>query len=364
MNKEYKDTMNALRFSEEQKEKMVDRLMNTQQVQDTQTGKRRVKMKPAVAVLAAAAVLTMGAGAVYTGLASDAFANFFRESHTEIIDKIGRPIGVSDSDAGITITVDAILGDQYSLDIVCVLEKEDGTPWKVDAEKIYTKNDRLNYRKKYQSRSLSAGGRFFDDNPKDNKIQFIYETTELEGDYSGVPMGGAELVIEDLKYQNEKTGKEETLAEGKWKLRFNVQYENSSISLLKQPLEIETSAGTAKIGKVSVSPIGFRIDGSYEKLSPAMQQRIAAFDKIDTWSDDNSRIPREPRFIDFQTILHFKDGRTLDLQNFEEASTNLLESYKRRTFVISGTFGNAIYDLSEMESITVGDITLPISVDK
>lgn len=364
MSKEYKDTMNDLYFSEEQKKKMVERLMYAQ-IQGNR--KRRPMMRKHVAVAAVAAAvlaLTVGAGAIYTGFASDAFAPVFGSTHTEIIDKIGKPIGVSDSDAGITITADAILGDQYSLDIVCVLEKEDGTPWKVDAEKIYTKNDRLNYRKKYQSRSLSAGGRFFDDNPKDNKIQFIYETTELEGDYSGIPMGDAELVIEDLKYRNEKTGKEETLAEGKWKLRFNVQYENSSISLLKQPLEIETSAGTAKIGEVSVSPIGFRIDGSYEKISPAMKQRIDAFHKIDTGSDDNPKIPDEPHFIDFQTILHFKDGRILDLQNFEEASVSLAESYKRYTFVISGTFGNAIYDLNEMESITVGDITLPISAEK
>lgn len=365
MNKEYKDTMNALRFSEEQKEKMVDRLMNTQQVQGAWTSKRRVKMKPAVAVLAAAAVLTMGAGAVYSGLASDAFASVFGGMHTEIIDKIGKPVGVSDTDAGITITADAILGDQYNLDIICVLEKEDGTPWDVDAEKMYTGYDDFSW-KKFQAGSASEGGRFFDDDPKDNKIQFIYTITELKGYDSGVPMGRAELFIRDLGYENEKTGKRETLIEGEWKLRFDVQYENSSISLLKQPFEIETSAGTANITEASVSPIGFRIDGCYEKLSPAMHQKIDAFHKIDTGSDDNPTIPDEPHFIDFQTILNFKNGRTLDLQDFvfEEVNSSLFESYKSNTFVIAGTFESAIYDLSEMESITIGDITLPISAEK
>lgn len=362
MNKKYKNTMNNLHFSKEQKEKMVEHLMYTQ-IQNETRRKHCPMRKRTVAVLVAAATvaLTMGAGAIYAGLISDAFAAVFGTMHTEIIDKVGRPIDVSDTDAGITVTAEAILGDQYNLNIICVLEKEDGTPWNVDAEKMCTGYDKFSW-KKFQAGGASEGGRFFDDNPKDNKIQFIYTRTELDAYDSGVPMGRAELFIRDLEYENEKTGKRETLAEGKWKLRFDVQYENSSISLLKQPFEIETSAGTAKITEVSVSPVGFRVDGYYEKLSPAMQQRIDAFHKIDTGSDDNPKIPDEPHFIDFQTILNFKNGRTLDLQDFylAEVNSSLSESYKRNTFVIAGTFESAIYDFSEMESITIGDITLPI----
>ena len=47
-------------------------------------------------------------------------------AQTEIIDKIGHPIGASDSDNGITISADAIMGDQYNAVIVYTISRDDG----------------------------------------------------------------------------------------------------------------------------------------------------------------------------------------------------------------------------------------------
>ena len=47
-------------------------------------------------------------------------------AQTEVIDKIGRPIGASDTDNGITITAEAIMGDQYNAVIVYTLTRDDG----------------------------------------------------------------------------------------------------------------------------------------------------------------------------------------------------------------------------------------------
>ena len=85
------------------------------------------------ALLAAclAAALAVGAGA--SGVlksAAEVFAPIFGGSaaQTEVIDKIGHPIGAGDTDNGVTITADAIIGDTYNAAIVYTIRRDDGTP--------------------------------------------------------------------------------------------------------------------------------------------------------------------------------------------------------------------------------------------
>ena len=118
--------LDHLHFSDEQKARMVDHLMQAQQAGQPARKHRRPLRRRVVAALAAAAVLTVGAGAAYMGLASDAFAAVFGTEETEIIDKIGYPVGVSDTDAGFTITADAIMGDKYSVNIIYTITADDG----------------------------------------------------------------------------------------------------------------------------------------------------------------------------------------------------------------------------------------------
>ena len=50
-------------------------------------------------------------------------------AETEIIDRIGYPIGASATSNGVTITADAIMGDTYSYAIVYSIRQDDGSPW-------------------------------------------------------------------------------------------------------------------------------------------------------------------------------------------------------------------------------------------
>ena len=84
----------------------------------------------------------MGAGA--SGVlksAVEVFAPIFGGSaaQTEVIDKIGHPIGAGDTDNGVTITADAIIGDAYNAAIVYTIRRDDGTallPEGTDAESL------------------------------------------------------------------------------------------------------------------------------------------------------------------------------------------------------------------------------------
>ena len=123
--------VDELRFSEEAKSRMVDRLMAAAEQPEQPVAIHRVRRFPRIAAVGVAAALVLSIGAGATGVfksASDAFAGVFGPTaDTEIIDQIGRPIGASDTAGGVTVTADAILFDGYNYLISYTLEKEDGS---------------------------------------------------------------------------------------------------------------------------------------------------------------------------------------------------------------------------------------------
>jgi hypothetical protein len=128
---EYKDAMNALHYTDEQKALLAAQAV--QAVQSAHRAERRARrplLRTALiaACLTAALAVTAGATGVLKS-AAEAFAPIFGGSaaQTEIIDKIGYPVGASDTAGGVTITADAVLGDQYNAAIVFTITRDDGT---------------------------------------------------------------------------------------------------------------------------------------------------------------------------------------------------------------------------------------------
>ena len=62
------------------------------------------------------------------GTVSNLLAPLFGGAQTEIMDTIGVPVGASTSVNGYTLTVDAIIGDRYSVMIAYTLTRDDGKP--------------------------------------------------------------------------------------------------------------------------------------------------------------------------------------------------------------------------------------------
>ena len=74
-------------------------------------------------------ILSMALTAEATnGTVSNLLAPLFGGAQTEIVDKIGVPIGASTSVNGYTLTADAIIGDRYSVMIAYTLTRDDGQP--------------------------------------------------------------------------------------------------------------------------------------------------------------------------------------------------------------------------------------------
>ena len=130
-NKMYNSALDELRFSDEAKSRMVNRLMAAAEQPEQPVAIHRVRRFPRIAAVGVAAALVLSIGAGATGVfksASDAFAGVFGPTaDTEIIDQIGHPIGASDTAGGVTVTADAILFDGYNYLISYTLEKEDGS---------------------------------------------------------------------------------------------------------------------------------------------------------------------------------------------------------------------------------------------
>ena len=182
-NKMYNSALDELRFSEEAKSRMVNRLMAAAEQPEQPVAIHRVRRFPRIAAVGVAAALVLSIGAGATGVfksASDAFAGVFGPTaDTEIIDQIGHPIGASDTAGGVTVTADAILFDGYNYLISYTLEKEDGSAFDC------TKNpDTGLLRPGYWKRSDSTIGLrawtvrsgssyFYDENPSDNAIQYV-----------------------------------------------------------------------------------------------------------------------------------------------------------------------------------------------
>lgn len=291
----------------------------------------------------------MGAGAAYTGLASDAFAAIFGTEQTEIIDKIGKPIGVSDTDNGITVTADAILGDAHNMNVVFTLTRDDGTSWNISDDKNLSFGD---FDLELRRLGGSHGGAWFvDEDPSDNEIQFVLQNTIDDGE---IPMGSAKAVLEDLYTYDAQTGTRESLAEGKWTLRFDLQYEDSSAELLSSPVQISTPAGTATIEEVKLSPVGFRVSGYYEAFNPETQQMADSYEAESGREPDDSPFRR---MRDVPVMMTLKSGETVDLGTYAGGSASLSD----RTFTLSGCYENAIYDLADIQSVTVGGVALPMT---
>ena len=130
---DYKAELNQLRFTPEEKASMTERLLSAAQKTGSVQKPRRRWKRSAVAAVAAVACLCVGAGAVgVTKLASDTFSPVFGSAETEIVDKIGHPIGASATAGGVTITADAIIGDKHHYAIAYTIEKNDGSAFDFD----------------------------------------------------------------------------------------------------------------------------------------------------------------------------------------------------------------------------------------
>ena len=351
-NKMYNSALDELRFSDEAKSRMVDRLMAAA---EQPVAIHRVRRFPRIAAVGVAAALVLSIGAGATGVfksASDAFAGVFvPTADTEIIDQIGRPIGASDTAGGVTVTADAILFDGYNYLISYTLEKEDGSAFDC------TKNPDTGLYDLYWKRSDSTIGRgvdgasgssyFYDEDPSDNAIQYVETMSYNDTVQTG---GTVKITLCDLSVMNSETGEMQTIAKGTWHLKFKLEADNSAVEL-PAGQTIEVNGLSASVDKVVISPIGYHVvytvdgEATFDTRYDENGEEIAQESVSSTWESYSAKL-----------LVTKKDGTVLD---FSDCGGSMDPHNGNTVCTRQGTF-DTILPLDEVASVTIGDTTIPV----
>ena len=387
-NREYKNALDELHFSEEAKNRMVERLMERAE----QPAPRRIRRFPRIAAVGVAAALVLSIGAGASGVlksASEVFAGVFGPTaDTEIIDQIGHPIGASDTSNGVTVTADAILFDGYNYLISYTLEKEDGSAFDC------TKNPDTGLYDLGWKRSDSTIGRgvdgatgssyFYDEDPSDNAIQYVETMSYNDTVQTG---GTVKITLGDLSVMNSETGEMQTIAKGSWRLKFKLEADNSAVEL-PAGQTIEVNGLSASVDKVVISPIGYHVvytvdgeatfDTLYDENGEEIPQEngrepagacsvISPIGYHVVYDENGEEIPqesgREPAGVcstwesyAAKLLITKTDGTVLD---FSDCGGSMDPHDGKTVCTRQGTFDTVI-PLEDIASVTIGGVSIPI----
>ena len=218
-----------------------------QKVNDARTARKHKIQVRRWAALAAcfALIISMALTAEATnGTVSNLLAPLFGGAQTEIVDKIGVPIGASASVNGYTLTADAIIGDRYSVMIAYTLSRDDGQPIPENID--------------FEDRGMMASGYStrIEIDEEDPSIAHFHERWRLDVPIIGriVSPAFTNLIIDN--------GEDDTLlVEGVWELTFTFRYPDVTEKLPIKSFEVTDDGGNRyKVKKMMLSPVGIHLD--------------------------------------------------------------------------------------------------------
>ena len=346
---DYKKEMSQLRFTESQKKALAEAAASA-------AGKTAKRRRPVLraALIAAVMAVVLAVGSSAAGILPapvDVFAPLFggAVAQTEVIDKIGRPIGASDSDGGVTITADAIMGDEYNAVIVYTLSRDDGERFFPEGESL---DNRMLMIGGFGGASWARGGShggawFVDEDPDDDRVQYV-ET--VSSDVS-LTKGTARAEFEDLRCMDPEADRDEILYPGKWKLRFEVDYEDCSVRLGGGETFSQDGINFT-IDEVTVSPIAVRV--AYTADQAVVWDSMASSGRQ---SAEDAR--QAQRYLENIEILLTKtDGTVIDLSN---SGGGVSPDYEAGvSHCTKGEVLDEIIPLEELDSISVGGVVYEI----
>ena len=187
--------------------------------------------------------MALTAEATY-GTVSNLLAPLFGGAQTEIVDKIGVPIGASASVNGYTLTMDAILGDRYSVMVAYTLSRDDGQPIPENID--------------FKSRGFSGSGYstkiiINEDDPSNAQFHLRWRRNDpIIGRI--VTATFTDLIIDD--------GENDVIhAEGTWEIKYTLRYPDSTEELPLKPFEVVDDGGRRfKVEGIMLSPLGIHLD--------------------------------------------------------------------------------------------------------
>lgn len=369
---DYRHALEHISFTDNAKQHMADSIAQSVASSDAATAQSNfngTRRKPRIArhpvrtvariaaVTAVLAIVIGGAGtAMATGvlpLPSDMLSDIFDgpASQTEIIDRIGRPVGASCSNNGVTVTADAIMGDKDMVTIAYTLTFDDPAALKKLSEpgengtiagsvdgNVYVDGEHGG-----QGQSW-----LIDKNPNDSSIQYFAQFSVESPGLMGrtvrthinslvVPRAGKELP----EYKKILTGP--------WDLKFQLNYEDTSVTI-PAPKSVNFNGTKATIQEATVSCVGvsvrYNIDRSIEhdnnsgKMSQNMEESMDAVGNI-------------------PLIVTFKDGHVEDATSHSGYFANKLDN---GTTDVHKTWPfSQVCDTDKIASVQIGDTVIPMN---
>lgn len=362
MSREYNEAMNDLRFSPEAKKRMAANLAAAHEqaahprpdVYAVRGGKRRWRYAAAVA---AAVVLVVGVGGVASATGNlMSMANVFDDlfngppAQTEVVDKIGRPIGASATSNGVTVTAEAIIGDRTNYAVVFSIAKDDGTAFE-GIEPLESGILPLGFESGssvHVDGVMTGGGsgHFYDADPSDNAIQYVEQmsVTTIGGSIIGHT---ARVSLSDLKMYDGSSS--HVIAEGEWNMKFAVDYEDTSVDL-PAGQTIKVSGMDATLDSATVSPIALTLEYTVHEVLNWEDQQSGRM------SDHNQN--EMDRFLDPSVTLNMKDGTTVEIDALRGAGGT--REGANSTACNKSIMFDEFLNLDDVASITIGGAELPL----
>lgn len=369
---DYRHALEHISFTDNAKQHMANSIAQSVASSDAATAQSNfngTRRKPRIArhpvrtvariaaVTAVLAIVIGGAGtAMATGvlpLPSDMLSDIFDgpASQTEIIDRIGRPVGASCSNNGVTVTADAIMSDKDMVTIAYTLTFDDPAALKKLSEpgengtiagsvdgNVYVDGEHGG-----QGQSW-----LIDKNPNDSSIQYFAQFSVESPGLMGrtvrthinslvVPRAGKELP----EYKKILTGP--------WDLKFQLNYEDTSVTI-PAPKSVNFNGTKATIQEATVSCVGvsvrYNIDRSIEhdnnsgKMSQNMEESMDAVGNI-------------------PLIVTFKDGHVEDATSHSGYFANKLDN---GTTDVHKTWPfSQVCDTDKIASVQIGDTVIPMN---
>lgn len=369
---DYRHALEHISFTDNAKQHMANSIAQSVASSDAATAQSNfngTRRKPRIArhpvrtvariaaVTAVLAIVIGGAGtAMATGvlpLPSDMLSDIFDgpASQTEIIDRIGRPVGASCSNNGVTVTADAIMGDKDMVTIAYTLTFDDPAALKKLSEpgengtiagsvdgNVYVDGEHGG-----QGQSW-----LIDKNPNDSSIQYFAQFSVESPGLMGrtvrthinslvVPRAGKELP----EYKKILTGP--------WDLKFQLNYEDTSVTI-PAPKSVNFNGTKATIQEATVSCVGvsvrYNIDRSIEhdnnsgKMSQNMEESMDAVGNI-------------------PLIVTFKDGHVEDATSHSGYFANKLDN---GTTDVHKTWPfSQVCDTDKIASVQIGDTVITMN---
>lgn len=369
---DYRHALEHISFTDNAKQHMANSIAQSVASSDAATAQSNfngTRRKPRIArhpvrtvariaaVTAVLAIVIGGAGtAMATGvlpLPSDMLSDIFDgpASQTEIIDRIGRPVGASCSNNGVTVTADAIMGDKDMVTIAYTLTFDDPAALKKLSEpgENGTIAGSVNGNVYVDGEHGGQGQSWLiDKNPNDSSIQYFAQFSVESPGLMGrtvrthinslvVPRAGKELP----EYKKILTGP--------WDLKFQLNYEDTSVTI-PAPKSVNFNGTKATIQEATVSCVGvsvrYNIDRSIEhdnnsgKMSQNMEESMDAVGNM-------------------PLIVTFKDGHVEDATSHSGYFANKLDN---GTTDVHKTWPfSQVCDTDKIASVQIGDTVIPMN---